>query len=247
MARKSTPAQPTVSGVRSAREIRDVMRAIIRSDEPAVVLSGLARSSNSFFSDACAVELSEGADPVFRASFPLPDDAAAADPPADLKTIATTFQAGSSHGHPAFAGVVVHSWIERDPTEYDAIIARLLVDLALAIVQNERMVQSTARAEDRAAKLAIDLITSRVEGEAIGILMTKHRATEEEAAGLLRRMSWTAQRQLDETSADVVRTADRAAVRSPAGRRRRLELSRAGAGRPNQASRTDAKLYFLGR
>lgn len=185
------------------------MRAIVRSDEPAVVLSSLARSSNPFFSDTCAIELSEGAGPVFRVSFPLPHESATADPPpVALKTITSTFQAGSSHGYPAFAGVVVHSWIERDPTEDETIIARLLVDLCLAIVQNERMAQSAARAEDRAARLAIDLITSRVEGKAIGILMTKHKATEEHAAGLLRRMSWMSQRQLHEAAADVVRTAD---------------------------------------
>jgi ANTAR domain len=209
MARRSTPPQPAVSGARSVRDIEDAVRLIVHSDEPAVVLSSLARSANPSFSDACAVELSEGTDAVFRVSFPIPDETASTGAlPAAVKTVTTAFQAGSSHGYPAFAGVVVYSWVEHDPTDDDAIIARLLVDLALATVQNERTVQSAARAEDRAAKLAIDLITSRVEGEAIGILMTKRQVTEEEAVGLLRRMSWTSQRELPEAAADVVRTAD---------------------------------------
>jgi hypothetical protein len=81
----------------------------------------------------------------------------------------------SGYGYPSFAGLVVYSWIDRDPTEDDAIIARLLVDLALAILQRERLAQSAARADSLAAKLAIDLITSRIEGEAIGFLWQNTR------------------------------------------------------------------------
>jgi hypothetical protein len=187
------------------------MRGIVRSDEPAVVLSSLARVSNPAFSDACAVELSAGTEALFQVSFPMPDEAAPprpCAPTAASRTVTTAFAAGSGHGYPAFAGVVVHSWIGRDPTEEDAIIARLLVDRALAIVQHERLAQSAARADDRAAKLAIELITSRVEGEAIGILMAKHQATEEEAVGLLRQVSWARQRELHQAAADVVRTGD---------------------------------------
>jgi hypothetical protein len=195
------------------REITDAISEVVRSDEPAVVLSSLARSSNSSFSDACAVELSEGADDLFHVSFPMPGDAAFPGPsgPAPLvaaKTVTTTFRAGSSHGYPAFAGVVVHQWIDREPTEDDAIIARLLVDLALAIVAQERLAQSAARADDRAAKLAMELITGRVEGEAAGILMAEHRATHEEAVTLLRQAAWASQRKLHEVAADVVRSRD---------------------------------------
>jgi hypothetical protein len=214
MTRKATTslqplARPVGGRARSAEDIEDVVGAIVRSDEPPVVLSSLARACNPSFSDACSVELSEGVDALFRVSFPMPDDATPADAPrAAAKTVTTAFHAASGHGYPSFAGVVVHSWIGRDPMPEDAIIACLLVDRALAIVQHERLAQSAARADDRAAKLAIDLITSRLEGEAIGILMAKHQATEEEAVSLLRQLSWTGQRQVHEAAADVVRTAD---------------------------------------
>jgi hypothetical protein len=217
MTRKTTSRGRDVSAARgrprSAPELEDALREIVRSDEPAVVLSSLARSSNPSFSDACAVELSIGADALFQVSFPMPDDAAfpgvpGSVPPVACKTVTTTFRAGSSHAYPAFAGVVVHQWIDRDPTEDDVIIARLLVDLALAIVQQERLAQSAARADDRAAKLAIELITSRVEGEAIGILMAKHGAAHDQAVSLLRQASWTSQRKLHEVAADVVRSGD---------------------------------------
>jgi ANTAR domain len=183
------------------------------------VLSSLARCSNPSFSDACALELSEGTATPFRVCFPMtgedellararPGQATASAPPAAMKTITTAFQGGSGHGYPSFAGIVVHSWAEGDPTEDDAIIARLLVDRALAIVQHERLAQEAARADSRAAKLAIDLITSRIEGEATGILMAQHQITQAEAASLLRQASQTRQREPHEIAAGVVRARD---------------------------------------
>jgi hypothetical protein len=204
---------------RSARDIEDAIGKIVPSDEPAVVLSSLARSSNPSFSDACAIELNEGTTAPFRVCFPATGEGefaadarsvpgAAGAPPVVMNSIITTFRAGSGHGYPSFAGIVVHSWAEREPTEDDPIIARLLVDRALAIVQYERLAQAAARADSRAAKLAIDLITSRIEGEATGILMAKHQVTQARAARLLRRASQTRQRQLHEIAADVVRAGD---------------------------------------
>jgi hypothetical protein len=214
MTRKATessqrPACPIGGRARSVGDIEDVIDGIVSSDEPAVVLSSLARACNPSFSDACAVELSEGVDRLFHVSFPMPDNAAPAGAPqAAAKTVTTAFHAASGFGYPAFAGVVVHSWIGRDPVADDAILARLLVDRALAIVQHERLAQSAARADERAAKLAIDLITSHVEGKAIGLLMAKHQVAEDEAVSLLRQLSWMGQRQVHEAAADLVRTAD---------------------------------------
>jgi hypothetical protein len=202
---------------RSAREIVGALRHIAASEEPAVVLSSQARSSSPSFSDACVIELSEGTETLFRVCFPMPDEAqlragagpvqaAAGAPPAGMRCIITTFEAGSSHGYPSFAGMVVHFWAERDPTEDDEIIARLLVDRALAIVQNERLAQAAARAESRAAKLAIDVITSRIEGEATGILMAKHHVIPAQAASLLCQASQERQQKVHEAAAGVVRT-----------------------------------------
>jgi hypothetical protein len=187
------------------RDIDQAMRGLVASAEPAVVLSSLARSCNPAFSDSCTVELSEGVDDLFRVTFPMPG----AGPPAVTgKAVSTSFRAAAALGHPSFAGMVVHSWAERDPTEDDAIIARLLVDRAVALVHAERLAATAARADERAAKLAIELITSRVEGEAIGILATKHQAAREEALWLLRQASHASHRKLYEVATDVVRTGD---------------------------------------
>lgn len=221
---------PARGRTRSVREIEDAMRNIVVSDEPAVVLSSLARSSGPCFSDACAIELSEGTETPFRVCFPRTGEAdfppgagfvrtGASPPPVAMKSIITRFQAGSGHGYPSFAGMVVHSWADRDPTGDDAIMARLLVDHALAIVQRERLAQAAARADSRAAKLTIDLITSRLEGEATGILMARHQITQEEAVRLLRRASRTSRRELPEIAASVVCAGGLASLsRSPADR-----------------------------
>ena len=102
----------------------------------------------------------------------------------------------------------MHYWAERDPTKDDAILARLLVDRALAIVQHERLAQAAACAGSRAAGLAIDLITSRIEGETSGILMARHHITRAQAARLLPQASHRRQRKLHEVAARVVRGGD---------------------------------------
>jgi hypothetical protein len=212
-------ARPSWSRRRSVREIENAIRGLVRSDEPAVVLSSLARNSNPCFSDACAVELSDGTGGLFQVSFPMPGDTAfpadagsgragASAVPVAGTTVTTAFTAPSGYGYPSFAGLVAHTWTGREPGEDDAIIARLLVDHALAIIWQERLAASAARADDRAAKLAIDLITSRAEGEATGILMAEHQATRQEAARLLRRMSQASQRELHAVAISVVHAAD---------------------------------------
>jgi hypothetical protein len=54
--------------------VMDALGDIASSEEPAVVLSSPARSSTPSFSDACAIELSEGTETLFRVCFPMPDE-----------------------------------------------------------------------------------------------------------------------------------------------------------------------------
>jgi ANTAR domain len=210
---RKTRAQPAApEGCRrqpSVQAIEQALCSIVRSDEPAVVLSSLARCSTPSFSDGCAIELSEGTAALFRVSFPIPGDAhtCAGAGQVGSRTIVTAFEPPPRHGYPAFGGMALHTWTEREPGQDDAIIARLLVEHALAIIEQERLARSAARADERAAGLAIGLITSRTVGEAIGLLMASGQTTREDAAGLLRRMSRASGRDLHEVAADVVRRA----------------------------------------
>jgi hypothetical protein len=214
------------------KDLQSVVDGIVRSDEPVVVLSSLARFSSPFFSDACTLEISAADDALFQVSFPLADEKPRSEPAATQAgtgdraivgaAVTTAFQAPPTYGYPSFAGLVVHSWTERIPTNDDMIIARLLVDHGVSIVQHERLAQSAARAEDRSAKLAMDLIASRTEGEAVGILRVRQQVAREEAINLLRRMSRTSHRTLYEVAAEMVRAGnDGAGGGSGQPRRRR--------------------------
>src|SRR6516164_2841782 len=114
MTRSTRSRQPDVSPAPArphpAREIQDAIHGIVPSDEPGVVLSSLARSSNPSFSDACGIELSEGTEAHFQICFPMPVEAefpagsrfvpaGASGPPAAGKTVVTPFKAASGHGY----------------------------------------------------------------------------------------------------------------------------------------------------
>jgi hypothetical protein len=194
---------------RSVRDAEQAMSGLAASPEPAVVLSSLARCSAGWFSDICSVELSEGVEPLFRVAFAAGGgQAPVCGSGKQAGAVSTAFQAESTPGFPAYAGIMVHCWQARQPTEDDAIIARLLVDRAVAVVVSERLAQCRARADQRAAKLASELITSRAEGEAVGILTARHDAGRQEALRLLRRASQASQRTLYEVATDVIRGAD---------------------------------------
>lgn len=67
----------TCKGARLRQAVPELglaMRDLRASAEPTVVLSSLARNCVPSFSDGCAVELSEGVEPTFRVSYPLPGD-----------------------------------------------------------------------------------------------------------------------------------------------------------------------------
>jgi ANTAR domain len=215
----SKPTGPWNGWQRSIKDVQQAMRGLAASADPAVVFSSLARSCIPSFSDSCSVELSEGVEPLFRAAFPMAEEASVTAKPESVtasaaaprnhgNAVSTSFQDASALGFPSYAGVVLHSWDSREPTAEDAIIARLLVDHAVALVHSERLAQCKAQAEERAAKLALELITSRVEGEAIGILITKHKAGREEALRLLRRASRARGRTLYDVAMDVIRTGE---------------------------------------
>jgi len=185
-----------------------------RSAEPAVVLSSLARLSVPCFSDGCALELSEGLDPVFEVSFPLPGEDPADEggpspgdePPAGTAVI-TTFDMPSADGHPAFSGHVIHSWTLRVAAAQDAVIARMLVDHALGVVRYERLAGKARAAEDRSACLAREAMANRAIGEAIGIEMATRQLDRTAAVELLKDASRQSGRSLHEISVAVVRAA----------------------------------------
>ena len=238
-------ASPSVALRNSVPEVVRAMRGLVPSEEPAVVLSSLARSCVPSFSDGCSVELSEGTDPMFHVSYPLPDENQATggppsrsgEPPAEPtgdSVVTTSFEMRASSGWPSYAGVMIHSWRARIPAESDSIIARLLVDRAIALIDHERLADTAGSADERAAQLALETMTSRAIGEATGIIMATRSMTNVDAFDVLKKIGRHAGRNVYDIALEVLRAGalehppDQAAaqMRGHSGRRANLRTVR---------------------
>jgi ANTAR domain len=215
--RDDVPTACCTSLIRSLSRLRG-------SDDPVVTFAGLPRVCVPEFADGCQVELSDGAEPLFRVTHPVsPADGpgrTAAHSVGSDQMLLTPFQVVSPTGYPSYAGVVTHWWTGRAPSESDAAIADLMVKHLIALVDHERLMAAVARAEDRAASLALEAISGRTINLAIGILMHQNGLQPEDAEDLLRQSARTAGRGLAQMAASVVRSgalADSAASHGRSG------------------------------
>ena len=194
------------------------------SDDPVVTFAGLPRACVPEFADGCQVELSDGTEPLFRVTHPAsssegPEPTEARRAAAD-QVLLTPFQVVSRTGYPSYAGMVTHWWTGRAPSESDAAIADLMVRHLIALVDHERLMAAVARAEDRAASLALEAISGRTINLAIGIVMHQTGLPSDDAEDLLRQSARTAGTGLAKLAAGVVRSgalADSAASQDRSG------------------------------
>ena len=205
------------------------------SDDPVVTFAGLPGACVPEFADGCQVELSDGVEPLFRVTHPAssrdgPAPTAAHRAAAD-QVLLTPFQVVSRTGYPSYAGAVTHWWTGRAPSESDAAMADLMVKHLIALVDHERLMAAVARAEDRAASLALEAICGRTINLAIGIVMHQTGLPPDDAEDLLRQSARTAGTGLAQMAASVVRSdalGDSAASHGrsgPVGRRLSLASS----------------------
>jgi ANTAR domain len=185
------------------------------SDDPVVTFAGLPAACVPAFADGCQVELSDGAESLFR--FTHPDSSggdpepAAAYPVGSGSLLLTPFRVASRTGYPAYGGVVTHWWTRRTPAESDAAIADLMVKHLIALVDRERLMAAVARAEDQAAGLALQAVSGRGISIATGIVMHEKGLAPDDAEDLLRQCARRAGTGLAEVAAGVVRSGSLAA------------------------------------
>jgi hypothetical protein len=199
----------SVLSVASCAALISSLDQLLGSDDPRVTFGRLPESCVPVFADSCEVELSDGADPPFRAV----RRASSASDPGSLRppsagpdaALVTPFRAVSLIGYPSYAGVVTYSWTGRSPSESDAVIADLVVKHVVALVERQRLMAAVAQAEDRAANLALQAICGRAISLATGIVMHQNGLAADDAEDLLRQ-SAGAGRDLHQVSADVVRS-----------------------------------------
>jgi hypothetical protein len=180
------------------------------SDDPTVTFAGLPRACVPEFADGCQVELSDGTGPPFRVTYL----ANSADDPARTvphrvgpdRMLLTPFRVASRTGYPSYAGVVTHWWTDRAPSGGDAAVADLMVRHLIGLVDHERLMAAVARAEDRAASLALEVISGRTINLAVGIVMHQNGLAPDAAEDLLRRSARMAAMPLPQLAASVVRS-----------------------------------------
>jgi hypothetical protein len=180
------------------------------SDDPVVTFASLPGACVPEFADGCQVELSDGAEPPFRARRPVSSadglERTAARPVGSDQMLLTPFQVVSRTGGQPYAGVVTHWWTGRAPSDSEAAIADLMVKYLIALVDHERLMAAVARAETQAASLALEAISGRTISLATGIVMHQNGLAPDDAEDLLRQSARMAGRGLAQVAASVVRS-----------------------------------------
>jgi hypothetical protein len=131
--------------------------------------------------------------------------------------LATPFRVVSRIGYPSYAGLITHWWTDRRPSESDAVIADLVVKYLVALVDRERLMATVARAEDRAASLALEAISGRTLSLATGIVMHQNRLPADGANDLLRQSARITARSLQQVAASVVCSGSLGVIRAAPG------------------------------
>jgi len=225
---------PTASAAALIRSLRRLRR----SDDPVVAFGSLPEVCVPGFADGCEVELSDSTEPVFRVRLPVssPDGVSAAVHPAGPAQILTTpFRAASGVGYPSYAGVVTLWWTSRTWSESDAVIADLMANHLIALVDHERLMAALARAEDQAASLALEAISGRAISVATGVVMHEQGVAADDAEDLLRQSAARAGSDLHQLAVSVLRSGSLTAGRATRNGGRRgmpsLAAPRLAAGR----------------
>jgi hypothetical protein len=199
------------------------------SDDPVVAFGGLPAACVPDFADGCLVELSAGAEPLFRVAAPAGRaESPAAGSVGSDRVLVTPFRAASGTAGPSYAGVVTHWWTGRAPAEGDAVIAELMVGHVVALVEQERLLAALGREEDRAAGLAVAAISGRTISLATGIVMHQDGLAADEAEAMLRRSAAMTGQTVHQVAAGVVRSGSLRGGPAAPGRPRRAVSAPAG-------------------
>jgi ANTAR domain len=196
--RDDVPRSHCVALIRSLSQLRGY-------DDPIVAFARLPEACVPEFADGCEVGLADGIEQQFRSRHPV-DSARADHPVGPEQILSTPFRAVSRFGYPSYSGVVTHWWIARTPTPSDAAIADLAVKHVVALVDHERLTTVLARAENRAANLALEAISGRTIDLATGIVMHQNALAADDAERLLRRYAAMSGRDLHQVAASVTRS-----------------------------------------
>jgi hypothetical protein len=217
----STQTAPLVehrasSGGRSDLEL--ILRALdglVASAEPAVVFTSVTRLCVPLLCDAASATIVTADQQAYQTKWPWHE----ADPDAALvsrtmagrqlvshNAVLTPIAGLSTEGGPDYRGVLALNFHTSSPSPSHAVLAQLVVERAVAVIERERLADVVTAQRAQADHLRIALASNRQIGAAIGILMASRKLTSEHAFDLLRLVSQHRHRKLYDVALEVIET-----------------------------------------
>jgi hypothetical protein len=186
-------SEPVERDTRLDRSVPDALANLVHlviSAQPEVVFTSLAALCVPDFSDECRIVIRENGRPSHRITRPTPPAGTRRSPTSDLladtparqfmdkHSIRTPILSSPRSSAMCYTGVVVHNWTgDRHPTPADARLAQRLVDRAVAVVQQERLINvlaQTRRAARTRAKTRYDGRPPELEAAISTLMATSH-------------------------------------------------------------------------
>jgi hypothetical protein len=190
---------------------------LIASPAPGQVFASLAELCVPTLGDACLLSVLEPEMPPVAMFWPeLTPDEARPSPSAgsrDSDAIYTPIrgprgQARDGSSWRRYEGVFTLIWQKGHPEFEHALLVRLLVDRAVALIERERLGVEISVIETRAANYEIALSSNRMIGMALGVLMERYKLSSTQALDLMRRVSQATHRKLRDCADDLVATGE---------------------------------------
>ena len=173
--------------------------SLISSSEPAVVFDDLVQRSAPLVCEAARAMVYGPGATLHASTWPQEEPHQDEQP----ESVVTEIRVPASGGHEGYHAIVSLRFAFHDPSH--PFIARLLVDRAVANVEQARLAEIADRQTGEVHHLQIALTTNREIGVAVGILMAKQGLDRDEAFDLLSRASQASNRKLHEIALEVTR------------------------------------------
>ncbi len=204
--------------------ILQALNGLVASAEPAVVFTSLARLCVPVLCDGATITVTTADQLAYQAKWPWnavnPEDsvlirqAMTGRQVVSSNAVLTPILGMSTEGAPDYQGVLALYFHTASPTPSHSVLAQLVVERAVAVIERERLTDIVTARQTQADNLSIALTTNRQIATAIGIIMARHMLTSERAFDLLRRVSQHSHRKLYDIAMDVVDTGE---LELPAG------------------------------
>jgi len=199
--------------------LEPILRALdglVASAEPAVVFTSVTRLCVPLLCDAATATLMTADQQAYQTAWPWNDvdpqdcalvaEAMAGRQVVSHNAVLTPIAGLSTEGLLDYQGVLALNFRTSSPGPSHGVLARLVVERAVAVIERERLIDIVTAQQVQADHLRIALTTNRRIGTAIGILMAGRKLTVDQAFDVLREASQHGHRKLHDIAGEVIDT-----------------------------------------